>query len=108
AALAVLKTIEDEDMCQQATDKGWAINTKLTTALKNNKHFVEARNKGMMIGIELNTPCTQLVLFALEAGLLINVTNNSTIRLLPPLILDDSQIDLLIDTLVTLIDQNIS
>lgn len=107
AALAVLKTIEDEDICQQATDKGLAINTKLSAALKNNKHLVEVRNKGMMIGIELNTPCTQLVQLALEAELLINVTNNSTIRLLPPLILDDNQIDLLVDTLVTLIDQNI-
>lgn len=107
AALAVLKTIESENICQQAMDKGLAINNKLTTALKSNKHLIEVRNKGMMIGIELDTPCSQLVQLALDAGLLINVTNNSTIRLLPPLIIDNSQIDLLIDTLVTLIDQNI-
>jgi acetylornithine aminotransferase len=106
-ALAVLKTIEDENICQQAIDKGLAINHKLTAALKNNKHVIEVRNMGMMIGVDLSSPCTQLVQLALEAGLLINVTNHSTIRLLPPLIMDNSQIDLLVDTLVTLIDQNI-
>ncbi len=107
AALAVLKTIKEQDICQQAFDKGLLINQKLSTALKNNEHLVDIRNKGMMIGIELNMPCTQLVQLALEAGLLINVTNNSTIRLLPPLIINSEQIDLLVDTLSKLIDQHI-
>ncbi|MDC9727744.1 MAG: aspartate aminotransferase family protein [Methyloprofundus sp.] len=107
AALAVVKTIEDENICQQALEKGLLIKNKLATALKNNQHLIEIRNKGMMIGIELDTPCINLVQLALEAGLLINVTNNSTIRLLPPLIIDNKQIDLLVATLVTLINQNI-
>ena len=57
-----------------------------------------------MIGIELDSPCAELVKSALEQRLLINVTNDSTIRLLPPLIIDEQQIKLLVDTLSTLIN----
>jgi len=107
AALSVLETIEKDNICQQALEKGEAINLAFSQALKNNAHLVDIRNKGMMIGIELDTPCTELVALALDAGLLINVANNSTIRLLPPLIIDNEQIDLLVDTLCTLIHQHI-
>ena len=57
-----------------------------------------------MIGIEFDKPCTELVKLALEKHLLINVTNETTIRLLPPLIIDNEQIQLLIDTLTTIIN----
>jgi len=107
AALSVLETIEKDNICQQALEKGDAINLAFSQALKNNPHLVEIRNKGMMIGIELDTPCTELVSLALGAGLLINVTNNSTIRLLPPLIIDNEQIDLLVNSLSNLIQQHI-
>jgi acetylornithine aminotransferase len=56
-----------------------------------------------MIGIELDSPCAELVKSALEQHLLINVTNETTIRLLPPLIIDEQQIKLLVDTLSALI-----
>ena len=56
-----------------------------------------------MIGIELDRPCAELVKLALQQRLLINVTNECTIRLLPPLIIDEPQIKLLVDTLSTLI-----
>lgn len=58
-----------------------------------------------MIGIELDTPCGELVTKALEMGLLINVTAERTIRLLPPLILQSDEADVLVDRLVTLIEQ---
>ena len=58
-----------------------------------------------MIGIELDKPCAELVTLALQQQLLINVTNEATIRLLPPLIIDKQQINLLIDILSTLIDE---
>ena len=106
AALAVLDTIENEQLCQQATDKGQVINQALTEQLKNNPHIVEVRNKGMMIGIELDAPCTELVSLALEAGLLINVAAESNIRLLPPLIINNEQIELLVSTLSTLIERH--
>ena len=56
-----------------------------------------------MIGIELDSPCPELVKSALQQHLLINVTNETTIRLLPPLIIDEQQIKLLVDTLSALI-----
>jgi acetylornithine/N-succinyldiaminopimelate aminotransferase len=64
---------------------------------------VEVRGKGLMIGIELDRPCTDLVGQALAAGLLINVTADKVVRLLPPLVLEDEQAQLLVDTLEQLI-----
>jgi len=59
----------------------------------------------LMIGIELDGPCAELVNSALQQRLLINVTNETTIRLLPPLIIDEQQIKLLVETLSTLITE---
>ena len=58
-----------------------------------------------MIGIELDQPCGGLVTRALEAGLLINVTQEKVIRLLPPIIIDAQQINQLVDTLSALIQE---
>ena len=104
AALAVLETIETEQLCQQAETKGNAIHQAFSAQLKNNAHIINIRNKGMMIGIELDMPCTELVGLALDAGLLINVTGTSSIRLLPPLIISEAQIALLVETLSGLIN----
>lgn len=103
-ALAVLNTIENENLCQQAADKGDAIQQAFTEQLKNNKHVLEVRNKGMMIGIQLDVPCTELVAIALAEGLLINVTGATTIRLLPPLIINKEQIELLVSKLSVLVN----
>ncbi len=104
-ALAVIETIENELLCQQAKDKGNAIKQAFNARLKNNSHLVEVRNKGMMIGIELDAACTELVSLALEAGLLINVAGEKNIRLLPPLVINSEQIELLVNILSTLIDR---
>jgi acetylornithine aminotransferase len=58
-----------------------------------------------MIGIELDIPCTELVGKALNSGLLINVTQDKVIRLLPPLVIDADQITQLVETLSTLIQE---
>lgn len=105
AALTVLETIESEQLCQQAAKKGRIIKEGLAKELRNNTHVVDLRHKGMMIGIELDKPCAELVGLALEAGLLINVTGGNSIRLLPPLIIDHTQIELLVETLSTLIQR---
>lgn len=103
AALAVLATLDADDLITAATRKGDAICAGFKERLQGNPHIVDIRHKGMMIGIELDRPCAELVAQALRAGLLINVTNEKTIRLLPPLIMDMQQIQLLIDTLSPLI-----
>jgi len=104
-ALAVLSTVEENKLCHLATQKGAFLSQAFSEQLKNNPHLVEIRNKGLMIGIELNQPCTHLVNLALEAGLLINVTGDNTIRLLPPLIIEQEQMVLLVNKLCALINQ---
>ena len=103
AALAVLATLDAENLIEQAAQKGDAISLAFKEKLCGNIHVVDIRHKGMMIGIELDSPCTELVQAALQNNLLINVTSEKTIRLLPPLIIDDQQITQLVETLSTLI-----
>ncbi|MGZ8916201.1 MAG: aminotransferase class III-fold pyridoxal phosphate-dependent enzyme [Methylobacter sp.] len=105
AALAVLATLDEENLIDRAQQKGQAIYTGFIERLKGNKHVVDIRHKGLMIGIELDNPCAELVKSALQQRLLINVTNETTIRLLPPLIIDEQQIKLLVETLSTLITE---
>jgi acetylornithine aminotransferase len=63
----------------------------------------EVRGLGLMIGIELEQDCTELVKHALEKQLLINVTAGNVIRLLPPLILDQQQAETIVDTVSELV-----
>ena len=103
AALAVLTTLDKEDLISSATTKGDLICAGFSEKLKNNQHVVDIRHIGLMIGIELDCPCAELVKMALHQHLLINVTNDTVIRLLPPLIINDEQIHLLVNQLTTLI-----
>ncbi|PKM10217.1 MAG: aspartate aminotransferase family protein [Gammaproteobacteria bacterium HGW-Gammaproteobacteria-3] len=103
AALAVLATLDQERLIEQAEAKGGKIVQGLTRQLKNNPQVRAIRHKGLMLGIELDSPCHDLVGDALTRGLLINVTNETTIRLLPPLIIDAEQIDSLISLLSNVI-----
>lgn len=105
AALAVLETLDKDNLIASAEAKGQAICTGLAELLQKNCHTVEIRHKGLMIGIELDVACAELVQMALASGLLINVTQEKIIRLLPPLIIDDLQIKLLVETLAMLIVQ---
>ncbi len=102
AALAVLKTLADTDQVQKAAEMGVYLLTRLQDALSDHPEIVEIRGLGMMIGIQLHSDCTELVNQALELKTLINVTAGNTIRLLPPLILEHSQADQLVDTLTQL------
>ena len=103
AALAVLATAEQENLAAKATEKGLAIASGFAKQLQGNAHVMEIRHLGLMIGIELTAPCAELVSAALAKQLLINVTNDKTIRLLPPLIIDEQQINQLVTTLSALI-----
>ena len=105
AALAVLAILDEENLIEPARQKGQAICAGFIEHLKDNKHIVDIRHKGLMIGIELDRPCAELVKSALQQRLLINVTNETTIRLLPPLIIDEQEIKLLVETLSALITE---
>lgn len=104
AALAVIIELTNTPWIEQAHSKGQSIADGLKKRLENNASVVDIRHKGLMIGIELSESCTELVNMALSKGLLINVTNEKTVRLLPPLIIDREQIDSLVDILSNVID----
>lgn len=106
AALAVLDTLSNSDLIQTAEAKGQRICTAIAETCANNKQIISIRHQGLMIGIELSEPCAELVPKALAKGLLINVTADHTIRLLPPLLIDDEQIDFLCRTLSELIQEH--
>ena len=82
---------------------GARILSGLADALQGVAGIEEIRGQGLLIGIELDRPCAELVGLALEQGLLINVTADRVVRLLPPLILSDKQADQLIETLSKLL-----
>ena len=105
AALAVLETLDNENIVEQVESKGTEICSKFTDKFKDNQEVINIRNKGLMIAIDLSIPCVELVGIAQDKGLLINVTAESTIRLLPPLIINSEQIDMLTDTLSELIQE---
>lgn len=105
AALAVLDTLSTSALIEEATRKGQLIYQGIAQQTADNPHIISIRHKGLMIGIELDKPCSELVSKALSKGLLINVTAETTIRLLPPLLITDEQITLLTQTLSALIQE---
>ena len=88
---AVIDTITDDDLATRATHLGDIIRASFEAALTAPEVVVEVRGRGLMLGIELVRSCGELSALALDAGLLINVTAGNTVRLLPPLILEDEQ-----------------
>ena len=96
AALATLQTIEEEKLLDNARVRGEAIRSGLRAALVGVHGVVDIRGEGMMIGIELDRPCGELVAVARDAGVLINVTADTVIRLVPPLIYGAAEVDALV------------
>ena len=105
AALAVLDTLEKDELLAHVADVGQAMFDRLHAGLDHVEGITQIRGRGLMIGIELNRPCADLVRLALEAGLLINVTRDKVVRLLPPLIITHDEARELVDGLITLIKQ---
>jgi acetylornithine aminotransferase len=103
AALAVLEVMERDKLPARAATLGARLVDKFKTALTGNPHVVQVRGKGLLLGIELDRPCTELVKIALTKQLLINVTADRVIRLLPPLITSDADAERIVETLVPLI-----
>ena len=103
AALAVLETMEREGLVQAAEEKGRLLVNSLSRALTGQNCVVEVRGQGLMVAVELNRGCGDLVGMALEKGMLINVTAERVIRLLPPLILDGAHIEQIARTIAELV-----
>lgn len=99
AALAVVSTLEKEQLPQRAAQLGTYLLAQFRRTLEGNALVTAIRGMGLMIGIELNRPCGALVKTALEHGLLINVTAERVVRLLPPLVMSDADADFLVERL---------
>ena len=91
AGLATLAAIEDEGLCAHAEKMGELIKLGFQTAFADTPAVKVVRNAGLMIGIELDRPCGELVKMALAAKLLINVTADKVVRLLPPLVITQDE-----------------
>jgi len=108
AGLATLSAIEEENLRENAQKMGDLICEKLQVELQKTQGVVVVRNAGLMIGIELNRPCGEIVKMALKTQLLINVTAEKVIRLLPPLVINEAEALELVERLSKLIKQFLS
>jgi acetylornithine/N-succinyldiaminopimelate aminotransferase len=101
--LTTLQVMEDENLLENAAALGAFIRADLLHRLAGLAGVREIRGQGLMIGIELDRPCGDLVKQALEQKLLINVTNDNVVRLLPPLVMKREEAALLTEQLAGLI-----
>ena len=102
-ASAVINIIKSENLQTNASKMGTYMLNAFKDKLEQLDGVREIRGLGLMIGIELEQDCTELVKLALEKQLLINVTSGNVIRLLPPLIIDQQQADTIVNTVSELV-----
>ena len=105
AGLATLAAIEDEGLCAHAEKMGELIKLGFQVAFADTPAVKVVRNAGLMIGIELDRPCGELVKMALAAKLLINVTADKVVRLLPPLVIKQDEAQELVKRLSAVIKE---
>ena len=103
AALTTIDVIEQDGLMGNAEKVGALIRQLFADALKGVAGVTDIRGHGLMIGVELDRPCAELVGKALAAGLLINVTADKVIRLLPPLTFSEAEARELVERVVPLI-----
>ncbi len=103
AGIETLRIMEDDGLLANAAALGDRLRAALMRELGEVAGFKEIRGQGLMIGIQLDRPCSVLLQRAMEAGLLISVTADSVVRLLPPLVLTAAQADEIVAILAPLI-----
>jgi acetylornithine/N-succinyldiaminopimelate aminotransferase len=91
AALTTIETMEAENLLDNAAKMGALIKSAFANALSGIACVKEIRGMGLMLGIELDRPCAEVVKIALDHGVFINVTHDTVIRLLPPLIINEAE-----------------
>ena len=103
AALTTLEVIAEEDLIKNSMELGDFLRMMLKAQLADLPDVKQIRGQGLMVGIELSRPCGELVKAALEQGLLINVTSERVVRLLPPLVMRRHEAEQVVETLSALI-----
>lgn len=104
-ALTVLEVIERDNICERVVKNSALLMDKLISNLGEHPHVKAIRGKGFMIGIELDRPANDMRSVGLANGLLFNVTADTVVRLLPPLIISEDEIDELVKRLVLTVNQ---
>lgn len=105
AALATLDIFAEEGLISHALKLGERMRSRLVDQLSNEVGVVQIRGQGLMIGIELSIPCQELVGRALQQKLLVNVTSERVVRLLPALIMQENEADQVVDTTCKIIKE---
>ncbi|HLP81467.1 MAG TPA: aspartate aminotransferase family protein [Nitrosomonas sp.] len=105
AAIETLTVIQDEELLDHATKLGEFMRNRLNNQLRDVSDVVQIRGQGLIIGIELAVPCGDLVKRALDNKLLINVTSDKVVRLLPAFIMQQSEAEQVVDTMSSLIKE---
>jgi acetylornithine aminotransferase len=103
AGVETLRIMEEEGLLQNAATVGAHLKGALKRELAGVAGVVEVRGEGLMLGIELDRPCGEILTLAMQAGLLLSVTADSVVRLVPPLILTQAEADEIVAILVPLI-----
>jgi acetylornithine aminotransferase len=103
AALATLAIIEEQRLLEHAARLGEAIKAGFAEKLGSVQGITQIRGQGLMIGIELDRPCAELVSMGLERGVLINVTADKVVRLLPALVMKEEEAKQMVDQVSALI-----
>jgi acetylornithine/N-succinyldiaminopimelate aminotransferase len=103
AGITTLQIMRDDGLLANAAAMGERLHRGLRRELGELPGFREIRGQGLMVGVQLDRPCGVLLQRAAEAGLLISVTADSVIRLLPPLIVSAAEIDEIVERLVPLV-----
>lgn len=105
AAIETLKVIADEGLLEHATKLGDFMRDRLRNQLADVPGVVQVRGQGLIVGVELSVPCVELVRKALEKKLLINVTSDKVIRLLPAFVMQQHEAEQVIDITCLLIKE---
>ena len=103
AANVVLDELEG-GLIERAAELGERMVARFHERLEGNNRVQDIRGKGLMLAVELNQPCTQLIAEALAQGLLLNVAAEKVVRLLPPLTMSNDEADAIVDKVVGLIE----
>lgn len=103
ALVATLETMQRDDLLGNAERVGRVIRDGLVAGLEGLAGVREIRGMGLMLGIELDLACGEIVGRALEAGLIVNVTNDRVVRLLPPLVMSEAEGRMVVERLVPIV-----
>ncbi|MCD7781505.1 MAG: acetylornithine transaminase [Methanosphaera sp.] len=95
----VLDIFEEEDLVTKSRDNGKYFMEKLEALKENHSCIVEVRGSGLMVGIELDYECGDLVAKAQDKGILINVANGNVVRFVPPLIITKEELDKVVEVI---------